>query len=239
MTLVSCFVVLRRSRLHPVVGLLAAVLGVGSFPALLIVRVIRAERDALKPPRWERRTRDHPAIAVFGAETLPSGPSQELISRLAHARQLLDAGVGEVIVVSGGAAGALDEVADMVWWLTEHGVPIESIQTGRPGANTRQTATTLARLTRTYGFRPWIAVSTPFHSRRIRDEARRVGIDVVVSGPADSPEMRDPALRRARVVTEAAATAFYLLPECVTSRVRTSAGSWRHSVPLRLAGRSR
>ncbi len=204
---------------------------------VLIVRVLRAERDAVRPPTVVRRPGHRPAIAVFGAETRASGPSGELVARLDHARTLLEAGLAEVIVVSGGTSGDLDEVDAMVAWLVERKVPRASIESGRPGANTRQSAGTLARLSRQRGFGPWIAVSTPFHARRIRDEARRVGIEVVVSGPADSPEMRDSTLRRSRVVTEAVATAFYLLPESVTSRVRTSAGSWRHSLPLRLAGR--
>lgn len=214
-------------------------LALTGFLGVLIVRVLRAEGAALRPPAFVRRRGDRPAIAVFGAETRASGPSGELVARLAHARTLLEAGLGEVIVVSGGTTGALDEVADMVTWLVEQQVPREVILTGRPGANTRQTAGTLARLSRDRGFGPWVAVSTPFHARRIRDEARRVGIELVVSGPSDSPEMRDLPLRRARVVTEAVATAFYLLPESLTSRVRTSAGSWRHSLPLRLAGRHR
>ena len=61
--------------------------------------------------------------------------------------------------------------------------PAAAIIQGRPGGNTRETISAMARLEVDELLGPWIAVSTPFHARRIRDEARRAGIDVVVSGP--------------------------------------------------------
>ena len=206
--------------------------------ALALVRVVRAEADALKPVSIGSKPGLRPALVVFGCETLPTGPSRELSARLLHAYQLWQADLAKVIVVSGGVSGNLDEVADMANFLIDAGVPAEAIMQGRPGGNTRQTIATMARIGMEQGLGPWIAVSTPFHARRIRDEARRVRIDVVVSGPGDSPETLDRAVHRARLITETIATLFYLLPTSVTDRVRTSTGSLRHSLPLYLAGKS-
>jgi len=206
--------------------------------ALALVRVVRAEADALKPVVTSSKPGLRPALVVFGCETLRTGPSRELSARLLHAHQLWQADPAKVIVVSGGFSGNLDEVADMANFLIDAGVPAEAVMQGRPGGNTRQTIATMARIGTEQGLGPWIAVSTPFHARRIRDEARRVRIDVVVSGPGDSPETLDRAVHRARVITETIATLFYMLPNSVTDHVRTSTGSLRHSLPLYLAGKS-
>ena len=226
---------MRKLRPVAAVGILAA--GACTCAALSLMRVIRAEAAALKPVVYAPKPGMRSALVVFGGQTLPTGPSPELSARLSHAYWLWRTDVAKVIVVSGGLDGQLDEVANMSSFLIEAGVPAEAIIEGRPGGNTRQTIATLARLGLEKSLGPWIAVSTPFHARRIRDEARRVGIDVVVSGPKDSPETLDRAVHRARVITECIATVYYLLPPAVTARVRTSTGTLRHSLPLYLAGR--
>lgn len=224
---------IRKPRM--IVGILVA--GCCTGAALALVRVVRAEADALRPVATSPKPGLQPALVVFGCETLPTGPSLELSARLSHAHQLWQADVAKVIVVSGGVSGNLDEVADMTTFLIDAGVPAKAIVQGRPGGNTRHTIATMARIGTEHSLGPWIAVSTPFHARRIRDEARRVHIDVVVSGPGDSPETLDRAVHRARVITEVIATLYYMLPTSVTSRVRTSTGTLRHRLPLYLAGR--
>lgn len=207
----------------------AIVVGAG---AVLGGRVVLAERRAIRPPIIDDRTGGRTAIVVFGAQTLPTGPSDELIARLGHARALFDQGLASTIVVSGGtsvdAAGhTLDETADMTAWLVDHGIPAAAILTGRPGANTRQTVATMGRMTGETGLHPWLAVSSPFHARRILDEAGRVGIDVLVSGPGDSPETLTPRVRRFQLLMEVLATAYYAMPPTLTARTRTPLQSLR------------
>ena len=203
--------------------------------AVLAGRAVRAERRAILPPVLRVGPDDRPAIVVFGAQTLPSGPSDELISRLNHARTLLEQGLAPTIVVSGGTSidddgRTLDETADMTAWLIDHGVPAAAIAIGRPGDNTRQTVATMGRLTREQGLHPWLAVSSPFHARRILDEAKRVGIDVVVSGPGDSPETLTPRIRRFQLLMEVLATAYYAMPPTLTARTRTPLTSVRRRI---------
>ena len=200
--------------------------------AVLTGRVVRAERRAILPPVLRLRPDGQPAIVVFGAQTLPTGPSDELIARLEHARALFEQGLASTIVVSGGTTvddddRTLDETADMTAWLIDHGVPAAAIAIGRPGDNTRQTVATMGRLTREQGLQPWLAVSSPFHARRILDEAKRVGIDVVVSGPGDSPVTSTPHIRRFQLLIEVLATAYYAMPPTLTARTRTPLQSLR------------
>ena len=203
--------------------------------AVLVGRVVRAERRAILPPALRIYPDGRPAIIVFGAQTLASGPSDELISRLHHARTLFEQGLASTIVVSGGTSvdddgRTLDETADMTTWLIDHGVPAEAITIGRPGDNTRQTVATMGRLTREKALHPWLAVSSPFHARRILDEAKRVGIDVVVSGPGDSPVTSTPHIRRFQLLVEVLATAYYAMPPTLTARTRTPLTSVRRRI---------
>jgi hypothetical protein len=125
---------------------------------------------------------------------------------------------------------SLDETADMTTWLIDRGVPAEAIATGRPGDNTRQTVATMGRLTREQGLHPWLAVSSPFHARRILDEAKRVGIDVAVSGPGDSPVTSTPHIRRFQLLIEVLATTYYAMPPTLTARTRTPLTSVRRRI---------
>lgn len=232
---------MNRSTARPfgtVLGMTAAAVGIA---AVLVARVVQAERQALSARDLPHEPGDRTAIVVFGGQTGPTGPCEEVVSRLGHARALFERGLASVIVVSGGTTvddegRILDEPAAMAAWLIAQGVPAEAVRPGVPGDNTRQTVATMARMSREDGLHPWLAVSSPYHARRIRDEARRAGIDAVVSSPGDSPETHVPRVRGVRVLTEAVATAYYVLPESVTSRVRTSSGSWRHTIPVLLAG---
>lgn len=208
--------------------------------AALLARVRFAERASMEPlSSLDLAARQSPpaawGIVVFGATALATGPSRELIARLDHAHGLWRCGLGRIIVVSGGTVGEIDEVSVMAEYLREAGVPLAAIVLGRPGANTRQTCQTIARISAELDTQRWIAVSTPFHARRIRDEARRNGLCVIVSGPVSSPEMQNAPVHRARLVTEVLATAFYALPPYITQRIRTSKGTWRHSLPLGIA----
>lgn len=210
-----------------------AAVGVG---AVLVGRVVWAERQATRPLRMTTQPGERAAIVVFGATTLPTGPCRELVARLQHARTLFEQGRASTIVVSGGTVvddegRTLDESADMAAWLIDHGVPAEAVVLGLPGANTRETVATMVRITRETGLHPWIGVSSPFHARRILDEAKRVGIDVIVSGPGDGPETLDREVHRLRVIAEVVGTVYYTLPPKVASLVPSTARSLRHTIP--------
>lgn len=203
--------------------------------AVLAGRIVRAEREAARSPEPVTEPGAQPAIVVFGAEVLPTGPSDELIARLDHARALFEQGLASTIVVSGGTSvdaqgRTLDETTTMTTWLIGQGVPAEAILTGRPGDTTRQTVETMARMTREAGLSPWLAVSSPFHARRILDEAGRNAIHVAVTGPADSPVSLTPRVRRFQLLMEVLATVYYAAPPTLTAGRRTPLHAARHRI---------
>lgn len=207
-----------------------------SVASYLVVRVLTAERAAQRPPAIRTEPGRTPAILVLGSTALPTGPSLELASRLDLAWRLWRSGVASFIAVSGGVDGDVDEVDVMRDYLVDLGVPSDRIIEARPGANTRQSLAAAARISAERGLGPWIAVSTPFHARRLLDEAARSGVTIVVAGPGDSPEMRNPRLRRVRLATEVIGTVAYALPEPAMTALSRALGRRRHSLPRRIAG---
>jgi uncharacterized SAM-binding protein YcdF (DUF218 family) len=215
------------------VGLAAAT--TGALAAYLTIRVLVAERAAQRPPVIVPEPRRTAAILVLGARVLPTGPSRELAARLDHAWSLWRAGAAPVVVVSGGVDAGLDETDVMRDYLEGRGIPAAAILEARPGGNTRQTLGAAARIAAERGLGPWIAVSSPYHARRLRDEGARRGLSTVASGPGDSPEMRNPSVHRVRLATEVVGTVLYALPAPVTDRLSRFVGRHRHSVPRLIA----
>lgn len=175
---------------------------------------------ATAPPRAD-------VILVFGAQAFAHGPSAELRARLAHALHLWQRGAAPVIAVSGGSDGAVDEAAVMRGWLEGNGVPPGAVREVLPGDTTRATIVAAAEA----GPMRVIAVSSPFHARRIRGEARRRGVQLVTDCPAHTPEVDSRAARAVRSATELLARAWYALPPGLTARVPTGPGSLRHTLP--------
>lgn len=221
--------------IRPSVGLAVAL--TASLATHLVARVLLAERAAQRPLTVTAEPGRTPAILVLGATALPTGPSGELAARLDHAWSLWRAGVAPVVVVSGGVDEGLDEIDVMREYLVGRCIPSDAILEARPGGNTRQTLGAAARVAHDRGLDPWIAVSSPYHARRLLDEGGRNGLRIVASGPGDSPEMRNPRVHRVRLVTEVLGTALYALPEPVTAQLSRIVGRHRHSLP-RLITRS-
>jgi uncharacterized SAM-binding protein YcdF (DUF218 family) len=115
-------------------------------------------------------------------------------------------------------------------WLEHHGVPPSCVREILPGDTTRATIAAAAKT----GAMAFVAVSSPFHARRIRGEARRRGLRMVTDCPASTPESDSRAVRTVRSATELVACAWYALPGRLTARVPTGAGSLRHTMPAAL-----
>jgi uncharacterized SAM-binding protein YcdF (DUF218 family) len=208
-------------------GVAAIAAGVVGVTAYRVQRSERSHRQAS-----ERRPDSADVIVVFGAQVLPDRPSRELASRLDHAVELWRARVAPIIAASGGIDGELDEVAIMMDYLAQAGVPDEAIMPARPGGNTRETLQTVATL----DGRRFVAVSSPYHSYRIEAEARRQHLDVVADCPATTPECRHPRLAKIRRRSEVLGVLFYAVPDPAAVTIRRWVGRLRHTVPHRLAG---
>ena len=200
----------------------------------------RAERAAAAPVRSAADLRSTGAgngasanaIVVLGATMYKHGPCSELRARLDHAAALWRLGVAPSILATGGVDGEIDEADGMAAYLVARGVPVSAVGTARPGATTRESLQTLRRR----GGGPYVMVSSPYHALRIRTEARRQGVRVIVSAPVSTPETRRPGTHRVRFVSELFATAWYALPQGWTARVSTRPGTVRHVAPSVLTG---
>lgn len=73
----------------------------------------------------------------------------------------------------------------------------------------------------------WIGIERHFTGL---DEAGRLGIDVVVTGPADSPVSLTPRVRRFQLLMEVLATVYYAVPPTLTAGRRTPVHAVRHRI---------
>lgn len=177
----------------------------------------------------ERHAGGADAIVVFGAEALPDRPSRELQARLDHATALWRAGRAPVILCSGGIVGDVSEAAVMARALRAAGVPASAIEVDDRGTCTRATIAETMRL----GAGRWdrvIAVSSPYHMRRIELEARRQGLACTLSAPPDTPIMRHPRRRRLQSAREVVAIWFYAF-EALTGRGASATAPDRPGLP--------
>lgn len=182
-------------------------------------------------------------LVVFGSRAHADGPDQILRARLDHALALYRAGrvsllamAGGVPVTADGPSGGHDEVAAMVAYARESGVPADRIIEVRPGQNTRQQVASTRRVIIDAGLGPVVAVSSNYHLARIRDEARRQGFDAELVAPAVGADIARPRAYLSHVFADAVAGLWYSLPPALARRVDTSAGSFRHLGILAMTG---
>ncbi len=149
-------------------------------------------------------------ILVFGAGIWPDGPSQTMRARVDAAARLYEQGVAPVIMCSGSCDGRGSEARLMRTLLVEHGVPAEAIIADDHGTSTRNALLSARRFGRGR-WRRFIAVSSPYHLRRIAQEARRQGLDVETSaaGRTGAATWRHVAFDVRQHVREAAARGAY------------------------------
>jgi uncharacterized SAM-binding protein YcdF (DUF218 family) len=141
---------------------LVAVTGYG----ILLWAVVAAGRED------QRRSAE--AIVVLGAAQYNGKPSPVLRARLDHAADLYRGGLAPRILVLGGRAEGDRESEALVGarYLVENGVPDS-------GA--------VAISGRDRGLHTVLLVSDPFHSLRLRIEARQAGLDGLTSPTRTSP----------------------------------------------------
>lgn len=230
-----------RSQTTLVWGALAAAAIPMTAAVLAGVRVHIYARRAATNVDPDGRT-----IVVFGSQALEHGPAAALRSRLDHALVLYRQRPGRLLAMAGGIPkstdqirGGHDEVAAMIAYAREHGVPARDLLEVRPGQNTREQVSSTRRLVIDAGLGPAIGVSSTYHLARICDEARRQGYVITPSGSANGPDVSSPRQYAAHALAEVLGLFWYALPQSVSRGVDTSAGSWRHIGVGVLAGRYR
>lgn len=120
------------------------------------------------------------AIVVFGSRAYADGrPSQSLGDRMGTACELYRAGLGELLLVSGGPGdGAFHETDVMRRLALEAGVPAQAILVDREGLNTFATVRNSIPMLEAKGSRRVLAVSHFYHLPRIKLAYQRQGWEV-------------------------------------------------------------
>ena len=115
-------------------------------------------------------------ILVLGAGVRPDGtPSHMLEDRLRGAVALYEAGVSDVLLLSGDNSGEdYDEVSAMVKYCLEHGVPESAIVRDDIGFSTSES---VYNTVRTLGYRDIIVVTQEYHLYRAMYMVKRMGAD--------------------------------------------------------------
>ena len=115
-------------------------------------------------------------ILVLGAGVRADGtPSHMLEDRLRGAVALYEAGVSDVLLLSGDNSGEdYDEVSAMVRYCLEHGVPESAIVRDDIGFSTSES---VYNTVRTLGYRDIIVVTQEYHLYRAMYMIKRMGAD--------------------------------------------------------------
>jgi vancomycin permeability regulator SanA len=115
-------------------------------------------------------------ILVLGAGVRADGtPSHMLEDRLRGAVALYEAGVSDVLLLSGDNSGEdYDEVSAMVKYCLEHGVPENAIVRDDIGFSTSES---VYNTVRTLGYRDILVVTQEYHLYRAMYMVKRMGAD--------------------------------------------------------------
>ena len=150
---------------------LAAVAGSVRFVRSTAAGHIYAEYDVPKAP----------AALALGAQVNPDGtPSAFLAARLELAKRLFDAGIVEMIIVSGDhLAPEFDEPAAMRDYLIRAGLPTEKVIADPGGFDTYESC---LRAKRTFNLTRLIVVTQSYHLVRAVATCRALGIDATGVG---------------------------------------------------------
>jgi vancomycin permeability regulator SanA len=212
-----------------------------SFGLLLVIwaaylgfGISKAERRALELGNSFKKEANYElVIIIFGAKALSTGPSNELATRLDLAITL--GGLNDPInyYVCGGysAGGNIDEAETMRNYLIWRGIVPQIVYPNSYSLNTRLTIRNFQRQGLALNTKQILAVSSGFHAFRIIAESNRIGIHLTVAASSNSPESKNPKIRRVRIFCEILACMWYSLPIAATMRVNTGSGSLRHRIP--------
>ncbi|MCS7025992.1 MAG: YdcF family protein [Bryobacteraceae bacterium] len=118
------------------------------------------------------------AIVVYGAAEYRGKPSPVLKARLDHALDLYRRGIAPRIITTGGAGGdplyTEGEVGRS--YLSQHGVPVESIVVESESETTAQSSLAVAEIMKRMGLRTCVVVSDGYHIYRAKRMLQQRGV---------------------------------------------------------------
>ncbi len=132
---------------------------------------------------------DAQAIVVLGAAQYDGTPSPVFRARLDHALELYEQGLAPTIVVTGGnqPGDRFTEASAGANYLLAHGVPEQDIRREVDAHNSWESLAAVARILDDEGVDEVILVSDPYHSFRVGQIARELGMTPHLSPTRTSP----------------------------------------------------
>lgn len=123
------------------------------------------------------------AIVVMGAAQYDGRPSPQLAARLDHVLEIWPSGVAPLVVVTGGniPGDRFTEAEASADYLTERGIPLESLLMENAGTTSQESLTSVADMLTARGLDEVVIVTDPYHALRSRLIAEEVGLDAAVS----------------------------------------------------------
>ena len=166
-------------------------------------------RIAAQGDRDEQRPAD--AIVVLGAAQFNGTPGGVFEARLRHAVDLYEAGVADVLIVTGGKlpADRTTEAATARRWAIAHDVPASAILGENQGRSTLESLEAVAEIMRTNNLRSAVFVSDETHMLRVLRMASDQGIVAFGSPTRTSPTDLDESRRRKAMLHEVAGLLAY------------------------------
>lgn len=139
------------------------------------------------------------AIIVLGAAEYRGKPSPVLQARLNHALFLYVKGLAPRIITTGGAGGdpVFTEGSVGRSYLSDHGVPPETIIVERDAGSTAQSVAAVAEIMRRMNLRSAIVVSDGYHIFRVKKMLESTGMQVFGSPRPSAPPDRWQYFRQA------------------------------------------
>ena len=140
-------------------------------------------------------------IVVMGAAQYDGTPSPLLESRLAHALELWNEKRAPLIAVTGGKreGDRFTEAATSRRWLTDRGVPADSIVSEESGRSTWQSLENLAPVLEQADVTSVLAVSSSWHVERVVLSLRELGFATSSSAPSGTVS-RETVIKTAKEV---------------------------------------
>lgn len=129
------------------------------------------------------------AIVVLGAAQYQGAPSPVLANRLAHAHELVTAGVSERVITVGGfqPGDITSEAQTGKEELVADGMRRDQVIALPFGDNTDESMKAVAAIVKSEGLGSVTLVTDPAHSARTRALAAHYGLDAHVSATAEGP----------------------------------------------------
>jgi uncharacterized SAM-binding protein YcdF (DUF218 family) len=129
------------------------------------------------------------AIVVLGAAQYQGAPSPVLANRLAHARDLVRAGVSDTVITVGGfqPGDITSEAQTGKEELVAEGMRRRQVIALPYGENTRESLEAVAAIAAAQGVRSITLVTDPAHAARSRALATGLGLDARVSSTTEGP----------------------------------------------------